>query len=126
MIIAGGVLWGAGSLWMAFGMTSTPSAGRWLGAISTLGLGSGLLWGSMLAVSLAALPVDSMAAGASLSQTLQNIGNVLGVAITVTALGEIAVGDLGAFPAMWVASAVTTMVAVALCAWVSSPVRSNL
>ena len=56
-----------------------------------------------------------MAAGASLSQTLQNIGNTLGVAIMVTALGEATVGDLGSFPAMWVASAVTTSLAVAVC-----------
>ena len=125
VMVAGGVLWTVGTLWMAFGMTSSPSTARWLGAISTLGLGSGVLWGSMLAVSLATLPVDSMAAGASLSQTLQNIGNTLGVAIMITALGEISVGDLGAFPGMWVASAITTMLAVAVCAWVSNSPRTD-
>ncbi|MEO5841566.1 MAG: MFS transporter [Acidimicrobiales bacterium] len=121
VMAAGGVLWGAGTLWMAIGMTATPSTVRWLGAISTLGLGSGVLWGSMLAVSLSTLPIEAMAAGASLSQTLQNIGNTLGVAIMITALGEITVGDLGAFPGMWVASAVTTMLAVAVCVLVSEP-----
>ena len=64
-----------------------------------------------------------MAAGASLSQTLQNIGNTLGIAIMVTALGEASVGDLEAFPGQWVASAVTTLVAVAVCTLVSNPVR---
>jgi hypothetical protein len=44
----------------------------------------------------------------------------------ITALGEITVGDLGAFPGMWVASAVTTMLAVAVCAVVSKPVRPDL
>ena len=126
VMAVGGVLWGAGTLWMALGMTESPSPGRWLGAISTLGLGSGVLWGSMLAVSLQTLPIESMAAGASLSQTLQNIGNTLGVAIMITALGEIAVGDIGEFPGMWIASAVTTMLAVAVCALVSSPVRADL
>jgi EmrB/QacA subfamily drug resistance transporter len=125
VLVAGGVLWGAGTLWMAIGMTSAPSTSRWLGAICTLGLGSGLLWGSMLAVSLATLPVDSMASGASLSQTLQNIGNTLGVAIMITVLGEVTVGDLGAFPGVWVASAITTMLAVGVCAWVSSPRRTE-
>ena len=115
VMAAGGVLWCAGTLWMAIGMTSSPSTGRWLGAICILGLGSGVLWGSMLAVSLATLPIESMAAGASLSQTLQNIGNTMGVAIMVTALGEATVGDLGSFPAMWVASAITTSLAVAVC-----------
>ena len=72
-----------------------------------------------MSVSLATLPTESMAAGMSLSQTLQNIGNTLGVAIMITALGEITVGDLGAFPSMWVASAATTIIAVAVCTWVS-------
>ena len=125
VMAVGGVLWGAGTFWMALGMTESPSPGRWLGAISTLGLGSGVLWGSMLAVSLQTLPIESMAAGASLSQTLQNIGNTLGVAIMITALGEISVGDLGEFPGMWVASAITTMIAVAVCALVSSPTRAD-
>ena len=49
----------------------------------------------------------------------------LGVAIMITALGEVTIGDLGAFPAMWVASAVTTMLAVAVCVVVSEPVRSE-
>ena len=80
----------------------------------------------MLAVSLQTLPIESMAAGASLSQTLQNIGNTLGVAIMITVLGEIAVGDLGEFPGVWIASAVTTMLAVAVCALVSSPVSAEL
>lgn len=128
VMISGGLLWAAGTVWMGAWMPATPSTARWLGAIGTLGLGSGVLWGSMLAFSLATLPVDSMAAGASLSQTLQNIGNTLGVAIMVTALGDVVIGDLGTFPRMWTACAVTTAVAVAVCAWVSSPVvvASNL
>jgi len=123
VLAAGGVLWATGALWMAIGMTSSPSMGRWLGAICTIGLGSGLLWGSMLAVSLSTLPSPSMAAGASLSQTLQNIGNTLGIAIMVTALGEASVGDLGAFPGAWIACAITTVVAVAVCAWGAGTVR---
>jgi NTE family protein len=122
VMIGGGVLWGAGTMSLAIWMPATPSAARWLGAIGMLGLGSGVLWGAMLALSLATLPVDSMAAGASLSQTLQNIGNTLGVAIMVTALGEVAIGDLGSFPRMWAACAVTTAVAVLVCAWVPTAV----
>ena len=122
VMVSGGVLWGAGTAWLAMWMPSAPSTAPWLGAIGTLGLGSGVLWGAMLALSLATLPVDSMAAGASLSQTLQNIGNTLGVAIMVTALGEVAIGDLGSFPRMWTACALTTAVAVIVCAWASSPV----
>jgi fucose permease len=121
---AGGVLWATGALWMAMGMTASPSTTRWLGAICIIGLGSGLLWGSMLAVSLSTLPSGSMAAGASLSQTLQNIGNTLGIAIMVTALGHASVGDLGAFPGAWTACAIITTVAVVVCAWGAGAVRA--
>ena len=123
VLVAGGLLWGAGTLSMAIGIEASPSMAFWLAAIAILGLGSGLIWGSMLAVSLATLPTTSMAAGASLSQTLQNIGSTLGVAIMVTALGTVTAGDLGSFPVMWAASAVTTMLAVGVCAWVSRPVH---
>lgn len=120
VLILGGALWAAGTTAMALGLGSTPSTGRWLMAITVIGLGSGMLWGSMLAVSLATLPAASMAAATSLSQTLQNIGSTLGVAVMVTALGKVAVGDVGAFPAMWAASALITALAVAVCAWVST------
>ena len=121
VLTLGGVLWGAGTLTMAIGLGAAPAPVRWLGAITTVGLGSGLLWGTMLAVSLAALPAESMAAATSLSQTLQNIGSTLGVAVMVTVLGETTVGRVGSFPAMWVASAITTALAVIVCTLVSSP-----
>jgi hypothetical protein len=49
----------------------------------------------------------------------------LGVAIMITVLGDVTLGDLGAFPGVWVASAVTTMLAVAVCVVVSEPVRKD-
>jgi EmrB/QacA subfamily drug resistance transporter len=119
VLLCGGALWAAGTLWLALDMGPTPTPGRWLLGIFTLGTGSGMLWGSMLAVSLATLPTDAMAAATSLSQTLQNIGSTIGVALMITALGTIAVGDLGRFPAVWVMSAVTTFVAAAICAGVA-------
>jgi hypothetical protein len=97
-------------------MGSTPSPGRWLGGVFTLGIGSGMLWGSMLAVSLATLPTASLAAATGLSQTVQNIGSTIGVAVMITALGATVVGETGRFPTVWIMSAIATFVAAAICA----------
>ena len=127
VLVLGAAFWGAGTLWMAFGLGTHAATGAWLGAIITTGVGSGLLWGSMMAVGLSTLPAEAMAAATSLSQTLQNIGSTLGVGIMVTLLGDAEVGDLGVFPAAWIASAVTTAAAVAVCVFVAhgSPARTS-
>jgi MFS family permease len=116
VLLCGGALWATGTLWLAFALGSRPSPGGWLIGIFTLGVGSGMLWGSMLAVSLATLPTDALAAATSLSQTLQNIGSTIGVAFMITLLGATAVGEVGRFPEMWIFSAVATFVAAAICA----------
>jgi EmrB/QacA subfamily drug resistance transporter len=110
--VAGGVLWGAGTLGIAFGLSGGRDTGAWLVAIVVIGLGSGLLWGSMFAVTLGELPSDDVPAGSGMNQTLQNLGNSVGVAVAVTVLGDVAIGDVDAFPALWVASAITTAIAV--------------
>ncbi|HEV8297072.1 MAG TPA: MFS transporter [Acidimicrobiales bacterium] len=112
VMAAGGVLWATGMLWMAMGVSATPEPGTWLGAIVVIGLGSGLLWGSMLSVTISTLPLEAMSAGTGLNQTLQNLGNTLGVAIAVTVLGEVTVGDRTGFTGLWIASAIVTLAAV--------------
>jgi hypothetical protein len=99
---------------MAVVLTDTPDAGRWVVAVAVAGLGSGLMWGSLFAVTLSSLPVASLPAGTGLNQTLQNLGNVFGVAVVVTVLGEVSVGDRGRFPGVWVASAVAMVAAAAV------------
>ncbi len=119
VLLCGGALWATGTVWLAIGIGPSPAPGSWLAGIFTLGIGSGMLWGSMLAVSLATLPTDALAAATSLSQTLQNIGSTIGVAFMITVLGATALGDVGRFPAMWIISAVLTFVAAAVCAAVA-------
>jgi EmrB/QacA subfamily drug resistance transporter len=114
VIALGGLVWAAGTVWMAATMTSTPDASRWLAAVVITGLGSGLLWGGLFAVSLLALPVADLPLGSGLNQTVQNIGNVLGVAVVVTVIGDATLGDRGRFPAIWIAAAVVALVAAAI------------
>jgi hypothetical protein len=126
LLTGGAALWIAGTTTMAVVMSGSPSTVRWLGAIVVIGAGSGFLWGPLMATSLSNLPVDSMADGMGLSQTVQNIGSALGVALAVTILGKVDAGQRGAFPGLWVASAATTFVGAGLCAFVASarPSRS--
>jgi hypothetical protein len=117
VLTVGGCLWAAGTLWMSVGIRGSPQPLLWLAAIVVIGLGSGLLWSAMYAVTLSALPLNAMSAGAGMNQTLQNLGNTLGVAIVVTALGELTLRHVGAFPGVWVASAITTLIAAAVGRW---------
>lgn len=121
----GAALWGCGTATMALVLPATAATATWLVAIVVTGAGSGLLWGSMMAVSLSTLPAEAMASATGLSQTLQNIGSTVGVGIMVTVLGEAEVGDRGAFPAAWIASAVMTVAAVVLCTWVADGRRAG-
>ncbi len=110
----GGILWATGSASMALALDATPSTTRWLAAVVVTGLGSGLLWGGLTAWALAGVAPDEMSAGAGLNQTLQGLGNTLGVAIVVTVLGDVTFGDVGTFPVVWVASAGLTIAATAI------------
>jgi EmrB/QacA subfamily drug resistance transporter len=114
VLALGGAIWAAGTVWMALAMPATPDSGLWFMAIVVAGLGSGLLWGGMFAVTLSRLPVAALPLGSGLNQTLQNLGNVLGVAVVVTVLGTTTLADRGAFPAVWFASAAATVVAAAV------------
>ncbi|CAB4765345.1 unannotated protein [freshwater metagenome] len=116
VLLCGGALWATGTLWLAFALGPKPSPGSWLVGTFTLGAGSGMLWGSMLVVSLDTLPTDALAAATSLSQTMQNIGSTIGVAFMITMLGATAVGEVGRFPEMWICSAIATFVAASICA----------
>ncbi len=110
----GGLVWALGPVAMAVTLDASPSTSRWLAAVVVTGLGSGLLWGGLTAWALAGVAPDEMSAGAGLNQTLQGLGNTLGVAIVVTVLGEVAFGDVGRFPVVWLASAVLTLAATAI------------
>jgi MFS family permease len=114
VITLGGAVWAAGTVWMAVAIPSTPDAALWFLAIVVAGLGSGLLWGGIFAVTLSGIPVAALPTGSGLNQTLQNVGNVFGVAVVVTVIGEATLADRGSFPSVWVASAVVTAVAAVI------------
>jgi len=104
-----------GSLALVLGSEPTPA--RWLLVVVLGGIASGFVWGSMFAVVMRALPPADFAVGASVTQTLQRVGNAFGVAIMVTVLAStVAPGDTDTFPEGFLVVAVVGAIAAALAA----------
>ncbi len=77
----------------------------------TMGIGS-LVWGALFAMIMQQLPADDFSNGASVTQTLQRIGNALGVAVMVTVLDTTLVrGRIASFPEAFAVLAVLGAVA---------------
>ena len=71
----------------------------WWAFIIVSGTGSGFVWGALFAMIMKRLPAAEFSNGASVTQTLQRIGNALGVAVMVTVLSTtVTAGDVTSFP----------------------------
>ncbi len=71
----------------------------WWAFVITGGLGSGFVWGALFAMIMKSVPPADFSNGASVTQTLQRIGNALGVAVMVTVLSSTVVaGSVSSFP----------------------------
>jgi EmrB/QacA subfamily drug resistance transporter len=117
------LLWSAGLFWLAVGLHGGRDLSAWFVGISLAGVGSGLAWGGLFSMVLRHVEPDQFSMAASISQTLQRIGNALGVAVSVTVLGtraNAAIGDPGTFP--WVfATAALFGLAAAVASSVARP-----
>ncbi|MBH0121048.1 MFS transporter [Rhodococcus sp. CX] len=109
---AGSALWGAGALLILATATVEPNYATgllpgWLLA----GAGVGLALPTILAAATAVLPPAQAATGSAVVNAARQIGTVLGVAATVTALS--AGGIAGFHRAWWVVAAIAVLTAVA-------------
>ena len=122
--VPGGVLWLAGLGWLALGSTTAPDAWFWLGAVSLAGVGSGLMWGGVFAMSVSDLPGHFITLGTSVIQTVMRIGTSFGVAAAETIVGaeavlegaEAVLESVDGFRAVFAMSAITCAVAAAFMA----------
>lgn len=106
------LVWSLSLLLFAFGLGGERDLGRWLLFVLVAGVGSGLVWGAGFAVVMRSLPVTDFSSGASVTQTLQRVGNALGVAVMVTVVSEDALeGDTDGYPAAFVLLSVLGLVA---------------
>lgn len=84
----------------------------WWAFVLIGGAGSGFVWGALFAMIMQQLPADDFSNGASVTQTLQRIGNALGVAVMVTVLDTTLVrGRIASFPEAFAVLAVLGAVA---------------
>jgi EmrB/QacA subfamily drug resistance transporter len=106
-------IWTIGVGLLAFGLHGERNLVLWFIATSIAGAGAGLAWGGIFALVLRRVEAERMALAASITQTLQRIGNALGVAIAVTILGSRVATSLGdyrrTFAAMTIAGAITVV-----------------
>ena len=106
-------IWTIGVALLAFGLQGERNLALWFVATSISGAGAGLAWGGIFALVLRRVDDERMALAASITQTLQRIGNALGVAVAVTILGSRVETSLAdhrrMFAAMAIAGAVTVV-----------------
>jgi MFS family permease len=76
-----------------------PNMALWWTFVVIGGLGSGFVWGALFAMIMKSVPPADFSNGASVTQTLQRIGNALGVAVMVTVLSAtLTKGSIESFP----------------------------
>ena len=105
-------LWTVGVALLAIGLREHRNMPLWYIATSIAGAGAGLTWGGMFALVLRRVDAERMSLAASITQTLQRLGNALGVAVAVTILGSrvgTTIGDHRRMFAAMTAAAIITM-----------------
>ena len=106
-------IWTIGVGLLAFGLHGQRNMVLWFTATSIAGAGAGLAWGGIFALVLRRVEPERMSLAASITQTLQRIGNALGVAVAVTILGSRVSATLSdhrrVFLAMTIAAAITVV-----------------
>jgi EmrB/QacA subfamily drug resistance transporter len=104
-------VWTIGVALLAIGLRDHRNMALWFSATSIAGAGAGLTWGGLFALVLRRVEPEHMSLAASITQTLQRLGNALGVAVAVTILGSRVGTTLGdhrrMFAAMTVAAVIT-------------------
>ncbi len=89
-----------------------PNMVLWWIFVVVGGMGSGFVWGALFAMIMKSVPPADFSNGASVTQTLQRIGNALGVAVMVTVLSAtLTKGSIESFPSAFVVLAVLGLIA---------------
>ena len=96
-------------------LDGTPNMALWWIFVVVGGLGSGFVWGALFAMIMTSVPPADFSNGASLTQTLQRIGNALGVAVMVTVLSTtLTKGSVESFPKAFAVLAALGLVATVI------------
>src|SRR5947209_6793611 len=88
VLVAGGLIWGGGVLWLIERVGTTPEfVSQWLPGIVLLGIGAGTLFPNLSGVAVAAAPGESFATATGLNSVSRQVGAALGVALVVAIIG---------------------------------------
>ena len=94
------LVWAASLVGFALLLGPEADLRLWWGFVAIGGASSGFVWGALFAVIMKSVPPTEFSGGASVTQTLQRIGNALGVAVMVTVLTDtLRSGVTDSFPA---------------------------
>ncbi|UGT63498.1 MFS transporter [Nocardia asteroides] len=109
VIVAGGVVFGAGTLWWSQAITLHPEyAGGLLGGMLVTGVGVGLVLPTSFAVGTGGLPPERFATGSAVLSMARQVGLAVGVAVLVALVGTPAGPEraLEVFHRAWIVIAV--------------------
>jgi EmrB/QacA subfamily drug resistance transporter len=88
VLCAGGLVWGAGILWLVERVGATPDfLGEWLPGMAILGIGAGTLFPNLSGAAVASAPGESFATATSLNAVARQLGAAFGVAVVVAIIG---------------------------------------
>lgn len=102
LMMLGGVLFGAGGLWLRSIVGQTPDLAAWLPGMTLHGLGAGLVWPSIFGATLLSIPEQRYASATGINQTIQRVTTAVGVAVVVVLVGDTNPAGLGNYPWLFV------------------------
>jgi EmrB/QacA subfamily drug resistance transporter len=89
VLFAGGLIWGAGLVWLITQVGTTPAfVEEWLPGIVILGVGAGTLFPNLSATAVASAPGERFATATALNSVARQVGAAFGVAIVVAVIGR--------------------------------------
>ncbi len=88
VLVAGGLIWGAGVLWFVERVgLQRDFLGVWLPGMVILGIGAGTLFPNLSGAAVASAPGESFATATGMNSVARQVGAALGVAIVVAIIG---------------------------------------
>ncbi len=110
--VPGGLLWGAGVLWMIYRVGAVPDfLGQWLPGMVLLGLGAGTASPNVSGAAVAAAPGRHFATATALNSVARQVGAALGIAVVVSLIGTPAPNAVvAAFHHAWTFAAICLIV----------------
>jgi EmrB/QacA subfamily drug resistance transporter len=88
VVTIGGLIWGAGVLWLVARVGPEPAyVSEWLPGLVLLGLGAGITFPNVSAAAVASAPGESFATATGVSSVVRQVGAAIGVALAVAILG---------------------------------------